>query len=704
MSRLAIQHFQLANPYYIGATVTFYTAVDGAATEVLATLYAGMTGTQRLNNPQTLDAEGKFSAPVYIDGSVVGVVTGPRVESHSTGVFGAASYTTLSAAQTNTLSPLTAAPFISFSRTTNHAGTTYPPGTVGRTLDIINSVYGNVANFEYAVAIQAIQNSLITTAQDISALNATGVRALAALGSVNGIWGGNILAIDDTARKSSLTPEYLRGLEVNTSASGPDDANLRVGIDVIQFERSTSTDGATSHYAGVRVIPASAFGTNHGQAPVTIKNGFIIDRFGTSGLGDVQVGFGGNASLVNFISQGAAPSVASFYANHALSSAWNALVVGPVGAPGAVIRGDGLVALTPVAGLTQGLNVTQTGSGAPATSYSLNRFTISGDAIDAGTGFVDGLTLIHSFGGSAAKGGRQSLDVLMSLDAATSSSNGNRFYAAAVFGGQAQASDGGNGGTSRGSIFAANAYVLLKPAATFMVEAAISEWNTRLQAGSSVLDKYGFKIVQTADDAVAGSRNDAALFFGNQIGAVGWGELIKLGDGVNAAPLKTTGSILTIKGAPTFANGIDLRGTGGGSTVSGLAFASPNFSVSGAGAISSLSPTAGIGYGTGAGGTVTQATSKTTGVTLNKICGEIVLNNSSLADSTNAGFTLTNSTITANDDVRVWVKSGGTDFAYAPWCAGTASGSCKLVIRNVSGGSLSEAVTLGFAVERVVVA
>jgi hypothetical protein len=39
----------------------------------------------------------------------------------------------------------------------------------------------------------------------------------------------------------------------------------------------------------------------------------------------------------------------------------------------------------------------------------------------------------------------------------------------------------------------------------------------------------------------------------------------------------------------------------------------------------STSPTIGIGYATGAGGTVTQLTSRTTGVTLNKVAGQITL-------------------------------------------------------------------------------
>lgn len=118
------------------------------------------------------------------------------------------------------------------------------------------------------------------------------------------------------------------------------------------------------------------------------------------------------------------------------------------------------------------------------------------------------------------------------------------------------------------------------------------------------------------------------------------------------------------------------------------------------GALTLVNPTGGLGYGTGAGGTVTQGTSKVTGVTLNTINGEIVLNASSLNDSTNAGFLLTNSAIAANDHVHVEVKTGGTADAYAIWTSKVSAGSCRIVVRNVSGGTLAESFTIGFAVIR----
>jgi hypothetical protein len=120
----------------------------------------------------------------------------------------------------------------------------------------------------------------------------------------------------------------------------------------------------------------------------------------------------------------------------------------------------------------------------------------------------------------------------------------------------------------------------------------------------------------------------------------------------------------------------------------------------------STSATAGVGYATGAGGAVTQGSGsgKSTGVTLNKICGAITMNNASLANATTVAFTLTNSTIAATDVVVVAEKSGGTSGAYSIHVGAVADGSCSIEVRNQSGGSLSEALVLNFVVIKAVAA
>lgn len=105
-----------------------------------------------------------------------------------------------------------------------------------------------------------------------------------------------------------------------------------------------------------------------------------------------------------------------------------------------------------------------------------------------------------------------------------------------------------------------------------------------------------------------------------------------------------------------------------------------------------------IGYTAAAQGTVTQATSKSTAVTLNKPAGQITLNNASLAATTTVTFTFNNSYISANDTVILTIASGGTAGAYNAWISGLAAGSCTVAFRNVTAGALGEAVVLNFAI------
>jgi hypothetical protein len=107
--------------------------------------------------------------------------------------------------------------------------------------------------------------------------------------------------------------------------------------------------------------------------------------------------------------------------------------------------------------------------------------------------------------------------------------------------------------------------------------------------------------------------------------------------------------------------------------------------------------TSGLGYATGAGGTVTQATSKATAVTLNTITGQVTLNAAALAANTAVSFTLTDSAVAAADLVVVNHVSAGTAGAYT-FTTTPAGGSVVITVRNVTAGSLSEAIVIQFAV------
>jgi len=86
--RTRIPDFELANPLYAGAVVSFFTVdTSGVKTTTLATLYVAATGVTVAANPQTLDSEGKFQAPVYIDAPVIASVDGVHVVDHDTGLI-----------------------------------------------------------------------------------------------------------------------------------------------------------------------------------------------------------------------------------------------------------------------------------------------------------------------------------------------------------------------------------------------------------------------------------------------------------------------------------------------------------------------------------------------------------------------------------------------------------------------------------------
>jgi hypothetical protein len=109
-----------------------------------------------------------------------------------------------------------------------------------------------------------------------------------------------------------------------------------------------------------------------------------------------------------------------------------------------------------------------------------------------------------------------------------------------------------------------------------------------------------------------------------------------------------------------------------------------------------------IGYSAAAQGTVTQATDKSTGVTLNKSAGRITMNNAALAGATAVSFILTNSMISINDTIIVNVSSNTTGSAlgaYTTYVSYLAAGSALITLRNLTAAtSYSEAVIINFSV------
>lgn len=124
-------------------------------------------------------------------------------------------------------------------------------------------------------------------------------------------------------------------------------------------------------------------------------------------------------------------------------------------------------------------------------------------------------------------------------------------------------------------------------------------------------------------------------------------------------------------------------------------------SIAATGAITTSSPSAGIGYATGAGGAVTQITSKATGVTLATRTGAITLNNAALGAGAEATFTVACTGVLAGDVGIANHVSAGTSGAYMAAISNVvAATSFDITVSNLSAGSLSEAIVIGYALFR----
>lgn len=109
------------------------------------------------------------------------------------------------------------------------------------------------------------------------------------------------------------------------------------------------------------------------------------------------------------------------------------------------------------------------------------------------------------------------------------------------------------------------------------------------------------------------------------------------------------------------------------------------------------SGTGALGYGTGAGGTVTQLTSKSTTVTLNKPSGHIITHNESMVAGSSVQFKLINSLADVNTNgVVLTLAGGGAALSYNVWGWVGTGGSIYIVIKNVGVTTVADSVVISF--------
>jgi hypothetical protein len=115
-----------------------------------------------------------------------------------------------------------------------------------------------------------------------------------------------------------------------------------------------------------------------------------------------------------------------------------------------------------------------------------------------------------------------------------------------------------------------------------------------------------------------------------------------------------------------------------------------------AGKLSSYSSSAGIGYSTGAGGTVTQTPSRINNVTIDRPTGAITLA-SGAGSSIWSTFIVYNSTVTATDVIVISQKSGAN--VYLTSVSGISAGQFNFNFAT-TGGTSTDSPTFNFAIIR----
>lgn len=232
----------------------------------------------------------------------------------------------------------------------------------------------------------------------------------------------------------------------------------------------------------------------------------------------------------------------------------------------------------------------------------------------------------------------------------------------------------------------------LVDAATF-ASGAVDSSTTQLSGGAIIVKDSGITAAKLASDAVT----TAKILDANVTTA-------KLADSAVTVDKITDATITSAKLATQTAidiNGGAIDGTpiGASSPSTGVFTTITGTAITGSTSIKSTG-TGGIGYATGAGGAVTQNTSKSTGVTLNTTCGRITINSASLASDTTVSFILTNSCVESGD-VMVFSQLSGTLGAYII-VADCNAGSATIALRNVTAGAIAESFIIAFVVIKCV--
>lgn len=221
---------------------------------------------------------------------------------------------------------------------------------------------------------------------------------------------------------------------------------------------------------------------------------------------------------------------------------------------------------------------------------------------------------------------------------------------------------------------------------------ALASHTGQIVPGASTSAAYG---MQLAGDSTA-RKVDYAYQFQAVSGAVSLDYGVKFFDGV------AIGQSALEANADGVGNLWSLLNAAGSAY---LAYCSATGQIESAAAIRSKGATHGVGYATGAGGTATQTTNRSAGVQVDKVCGAITTDTTSLAAEASATFTVTNSAVAITDTVVVSIRSGSNGGNTSVSVKSVAAGSFNIMVSNnnaAAGAAETGAIVINFAVLKAV--
>lgn len=352
------------------------------------------------------------------------------------------------------------------------------------------------------------------------------------------------------------------------------------------------------------------------------------------------------------------------------------------------VTDGGTISMTPTS-ISKGFLVGQIGATSSQVGpFMYNEIDVNDDMPVTGDTRTFGLYMQYNTGGLNGRGGKYGGFFNMNHNVASVTTGD---HIALVSQCTSSVSD-----ASGGELYSANAACFANSGCTALGVNGM-EIDVKVDSGATVTRRCGMRVVNEGNSVASGL--DAAYAIMSTTNGGGFKQGFALSTFFGQPGLATTGDWFGLNGAHTIANFANCATL----TVTGNILNFPNIVIAGTGAITSASriasnsATAGIGYVTGAGGTVTQLTDKSTSITLNKMSGAITLAAGNLTAGAGASFTWNNSGLVAGDIIAWSHESGGTIGGYTI-SATCGSGTATVSIRNITAGALNETPTLGFVV------